>query len=103
LRFKKDDKQGEPLLVAVQELVFSANAFEPPHLFRFRVDTVRETTQLVLKEEWERVKAGEEIYRRTLLYARILSTSLAIAIPIWLFIEYCIIPLITWLPELFKN
>lgn len=103
LRFKKDDVQATSLLDAVRELVLFADRMESSHSFYLRVIAVQAAAQLVLKDEWEGVKAGEKNYRRTLRYSQFLGMTLAILFTGWFCVEYILIPLSRWLPELFKG
>jgi len=67
------------------------------------IECLTEVTRTILKFEWERVKAGEKRYLLTLKISKIVMLSLSTILLIWILLNLVLIPLVTWLPNLFKG
>jgi len=109
LRFKPGDETAVPLLLAISELVGYGGTLNNPttanHLYMLTSE-VKEQTQEILKHEWERVKAGEESYRRTLHISKIAAISTTSILFCYLIVRIFLavfVPLVGWMISQFKG
>jgi len=83
LRFKHDDPETKELLRSMNELEELLRSAPDDKTFQQGTERLREAGQRLLKNEWERVKQGEEVYRRLLTSARWAFYLAASAILAW--------------------
>lgn len=82
LRFKYNDPETKELLQSMDELEKLLRTAPDDKTFQQSIYKLREAGQHLLKNEWEKVKRGEQVYRRLLASAR-WAFYLAAAISMW--------------------
>jgi hypothetical protein len=103
LRFKKNDPGAVEIRESINNLFQSAENMELSRRTYHDIKCLTEVTQTILKLEWERVKAGEKNYQRTLKISKVAMLGLCTILSIWILLNFVLVPLATWLPSLFKG
>jgi len=83
LRFKYDDPETKELLQSMDELEKLLRSKPDDKTLRQGVEKLRVAGQHLLKDEWEKVKRGEQVYRRLLVSARWAFYLAVATIPMW--------------------
>ena len=87
LRFKRNDKDSEKLIEAINGVLAHAKPGSDPSRFLASQIALKDAAQQLLKDEWEVVKKGEKIYRNVLRAAMTVLTTSCLALA-WWFLHY---------------